>query len=192
MLERNTTVDLLDPRDGSVVNLTLEQAGGPWQGAYSFYTAVIAAKAYLPLPGQRTLAGRFRIGTGDGFGQSRDLPLFRRFFAGGINSTRGYDRDLVGPLNDHDKPVGGRSLLETSIEVRTPIYGPLGGVVFFDVGEVRRQPASYSLGDLMFGAGCGLRYHTLVGPLRVDVGFPFEPPPGQPSWRVHFSIGQAF
>jgi outer membrane protein assembly factor BamA len=192
VLERNTTADLLDPREGSVVNLTIEQAGGPWQGAYSFYTAVVDAKKYVPLPGRRTLAGRFRIGTGDGFGQSRDLPLFRRFFAGGINSTRGYDRSLAGPLNDNDTPVGGRSLLEASVELRTPIYGPLGGVVFFDVGEVRRKPASYTLGDLMFGAGIGVRYHTIVGPLRVDLGFPFEPPPGQPSWQVHFSIGQAF
>ncbi len=178
-LERNTTVDLLDPREGSVVNLTLEQAGGPWQGAYSFYTAVLDAKKYLPLPGRRTLAGRVRIGTGDGFGQSRDLPLFRRFFAGGINSTRGYDRHLVGPLNDDEKPVGGRSLLEASVEFRTPIYGPFGGVLFFDAGEVRRQFASYTLGDLKFGAGVGVRYHTLVGPLRVDLGIPFDPPPAR-------------
>jgi outer membrane protein assembly complex protein YaeT len=192
VVERNTTIDLLDPREGSVVNLTLEQAGGPWQGAYSFYSAVLDAKKYLPLPGRRTLAGRFRIGTGNGFGQSRDLPLFRRFLAGGINSTRGYDRSMVGPLNDSDDPVGGRSLLEGSIELRTPLYGPLGGVLFFDVGEVRRQFASYSVGDLMFGAGFGFRYQTIVGPLRVDLGFPLAPPPGEPSWQVHFSIGQAF
>jgi outer membrane protein insertion porin family len=192
VLERNTTVDLLDPREGSVLNLTVEQAGGPWQGDYSFYTAVADAKKYLPLPGKRTLAGRIRIGTGDAFGQSGDVPLFRRFYAGGINSTRGYDRSLVGPLNDHQKPVGGRSLLEGSIELRSPLLGPLGGVVFLDVGEVRRQPASYTVGDLKFGAGFGLRYHTIVGPLRVDLGFPFSPPKGEPSWQVHFSIGQAF
>jgi outer membrane translocation and assembly module TamA len=95
-------------------------------------------------------------------------------------------------LNDGDDPVGGRSLLEASVELRTPIYGPFGGVVFFDVGEVRRQPASYTVGDLKLGAGVGVRYHTIVGPLRVDLGIPFEPPPGEPRWQVHFSIGQAF
>src|SRR6185436_14946550 len=101
---------------------------------------------------------------GDAFGQSDDVPLFRRFFAGGINSTRGYDRYRVGPLNDDEKPVGGRSLLEASVEFRTPLYGPLGGVVFFDAGEVRRQAASLTLGDLKFGTGVGVRYHTIVGP----------------------------
>ena len=101
---------------------------------------------------------------------------------------------MLGPLNgnDHEKPVGGRSLLEASVELRTPIYGAFGGVAFLDVGEVRRQVASYSLGDLKLGAGFGLRYLTIVGPLRVDLGFPFTPPPGEPSWQVYFSIGQAF
>jgi len=192
VVERNTTVDLLDPHDGSVLNLTLEQAGGPWQGAFSFCAAVVDAKKYVPLPGRRTLAGRLRLGTGDGFGQSRDLPLFRRFFAGGINSTRGYARHLLGPLNGEGDPVGGRSLLEGSLELRTPVYGAFGGVVFFDVGEVRRREASWTLGDLQFGAGLGVRYATPVGPLRVDLGIPFEAPPSEPHWQVHFSIGQAF
>ncbi len=88
--------------------------------------------------------------------------------------------------------MGGRSLLEASVELRTPIYGKVSGVVFFDVGEVRRRPFSYTTGDLQFGAGIGARYQTIVGPVRVDLGFPFDPPPGEPSWQVHFSIGQAF
>lgn len=194
VLERNTTLDLLDPKQGSVLNITAEQAGGPWQGDFSFYRAIAEGKAYLPVPGDRVLAGRVRIGAGDGYGQSRDLPLFRRFFAGGINSTRGYDRHLVGPLDDRESPspVGGRSLLEASAELRTPIYDKISGVVFFDVGEVRRRAFSYTTGDLQFGTGVGVRYHTAIGPFRLDVGFPFEPPPGEPSWKIHFSIGQAF
>jgi len=192
VVERNTTVDLLDPHEGTVVNLSAEQAGGPWQGDYTFYRGVLEAKNYVPLWGTRVVAGRFRVGGGDGFGRSRDLPMFRRFFAGGINSTRGYGRDLVGPLNQFNSPVGGRSLLEANLEFRTPIYGQVGGVVFFDVGEVRLKPFSYNAGDLQFGTGVGVRYQTIVGPLRVDLGFPLEPPPGEPRWQVHFSIGQAF
>lgn len=192
VVEYNTTVDLLDPREGRVVNLTLEQAGGPWGGDYTFARGLLEAKAYLPVHGEAIAAGRFRIGGGNGFGQSSDLPLFRRFYAGGINSTRGYGRSLVGPLNEYGDPVGGRSLLEGSLELRAPIYKKVGGVVFLDAGEVRRRAFSYTLGDIQLGAGVGVRYQTIVGPLRVDLGFPFDPPSGEPSWKIHFSVGQAF
>jgi outer membrane protein assembly complex protein YaeT len=192
VVERNTTIDLLDPHEGTVVNLTAEQAGGPLQGDFSFYRAVLEAKGYLPVFGERVIAGRARIGGGDAFGGSRDIPLFRRFYAGGINSTRGYERDLIGPLNASDDPVGGRSLLEGSLEFRTPVYKQIGAVAFVDVGEVRRKPWSYSAEDLQFGVGAGVRYDTIVGPLRLDLGFPLQRPPGQSSWQIHLSIGQAF
>ncbi len=125
-------------------------------------------------------------------GRDHDLQIFRRFFAGGINSTRGYGRYKVGPLTDGRDPIGGRSLLEWNLEFRTPLYGGLGGVVFFDAGEVRLPPFSYNTADLQFGVGFGLRYQTIVGPIRVDLGFPLERPRGEAGWQVHFSIGQAF
>ena len=55
----------------------------------------------------QVFAARFRMGGGDAFGQSKDLPLFRRFFAGGINSTRGYDRHKLGPLTSQEDHIGG-------------------------------------------------------------------------------------
>jgi outer membrane protein assembly complex protein YaeT len=191
-VERNTADDLLDPKRGSILLLSAEQAGGPWQGDFTFYRAVFDAKKYFQVPGERVIAGRFRIGAGDGFGQSGDLPLFRRFYAGGVTSTRGYDRHRVGPLTSGGDPIGGRSLMEGSIEFRTPVYKEFGGVVFFDAGLVDQRLFRYPLGDLQFGAGPGIRYQTLIGPLRLDLGFPIDPPSGQPSWRVHFSVGQAF
>jgi outer membrane protein assembly complex protein YaeT len=192
VVERNTADDLLDPRRGGVLNLSAEQAGGPWRGDFTFYRAVLDARRYVPVGAGVIAAGRARVGTADGFGQSEDVPVFRRFFAGGINSTRGYDRHLIGPLTPGGSPIGGRSLLEASAEVRVPLPASFEGVAFVDAGEVRLRPLSYSLGDLQWGAGVGLRYKTIVGPLRLDVGFPFDPPPGEPSWRLHFSIGQAF
>ena len=65
-------------------------------------------------------------------------------------------------------------------------------MVFFDAGEVRIPPFSYNTGDLQFDVGFGLRYQTIVGPIRVDLGFPLERPRGEAGWQVHFSIGQAF
>jgi outer membrane translocation and assembly module TamA len=193
LVERNTTTDLLDPHDGSVLALQAEQAGGPWQGDFSFWRATAEAKRYWPVLGRRVVAARLRLGVGDAFGGSDDVPLFRRFYSGGINGTRGYARWMLGPLSERDDPVGGRTLLEGSLEFRTPLWGNLGGVVFADVGEVRRQAFTLSASDLQFGAGVGVRYKTIVGPLRLDVAIPLpDAPRGEPSWQIHFSIGQAF
>jgi outer membrane protein insertion porin family len=191
-IERNTAGNLLDPHDGSVVNLSVEQAGGPWQGDFTFYRALFEAKKYVSILRDQVFATYCRIGAGDGFGQSRDLPMFRRFFAGGINSTRGYDRYKLGPLTHQEDPIGGRSLIEGSLELRTPVYGSLGAVVFLDAAAVDEEPFHYNLGYLKYGAGPGIRYNTPVGPLRLDLGFPLNAPSGLPAWQIHFSIGQAF
>jgi outer membrane translocation and assembly module TamA len=45
---------------------------------------------------------------------------------------------------------------------------------------------------LQFSAGFGVSYATPVGPLRLDIGFPFKPPRGDRSWQIHFSIGAYF
>jgi outer membrane protein insertion porin family/translocation and assembly module TamA len=191
-IQRNTAGDLLNPRLGSVLTLSLEQAGGPWQGDFTFYWGMFEAKKYIGIWARQVLAGRFRIGAGDGFGDSDDLPMFRRFFSGGISGTRGYGRQKLGPLTSSGDPIGGRSLIEGSVELRVPVWGNFGGVVFFDAGAINEKPFRYDVGDLQFGTGPGIRYETPIGPLRLDIGFPIDPPHGEPSWQIHFSIGQAF
>lgn len=191
-LERNTTSDLFDPHEGSIVNLSVEVAGGPFQGNYSFYRASIEGRRYIEVLGSRVIAGRLRFGAGDGFGQSDDLPLFRRFFSGGINSIRGYQRYKLGPLTSEGNPIGGRSLMEGSLEFRTPIWRELGGVVFFEGGAVDLDAFHYDPSELRYAAGPGIRYRTPVGPLRLDIGFPLNPEHDSPSWQLQFSIGQAF
>ena len=192
-IERNTAGDLLDPRTGSVLTLTVEQAGGPWGGAFTLYRGLFEAKTYLPAwLHDQVLALRFRLGAGDGFGGSKDLPMFRRFYAGGIASTRGYDRFKLGPLTSNEKPIGGRSLIEGNMELRTPVYAGFGAVVFVDAGRVDLDPWRYDLGHLQYSTGPGIRYQTPIGPLRLDFGFPLNAPDGLPSWQIHFSIGQAF
>ncbi|HYD49676.1 MAG TPA: BamA/TamA family outer membrane protein [Terriglobales bacterium] len=191
-IERNTATNLLDPQDGSVLSLAVEVAGGPLQGNFSFYRGVAEAKRYFPIFGTRVIATRLRLGAGDGYGHSEDLPVFRRFFSGGISSVRGYGRYKLGPLTDSNNPIGGRSLIEAAIELRTPVWGDLGAVAFFDAGAVDLKPFRYDVGELQYAVGPGIRYATPVGPIRFDVGFPLNQPSGLPGWQIHFSIGQAF
>ena len=85
-------------------------------------------------------------------------------------------------------------------ELRVPVVGNLGAVLFLDGGNVWTNPWDFNLNDLRYDVGPGIRYNTPIGPLRVDVGYQLNPIPGllvngEPEtrrFRVHFSIGQAF
>jgi outer membrane translocation and assembly module TamA len=91
-------------------------------------------------------------------------------------------------------------MLEGSTEVRMPLVGKIGGVAFFDFGNVSDKSMNFGLSELRYAVGPGLRYLTPVGPARVDLGWQLNPEPnlrvnGKPEarqWRIHFSIGQAF
>ena len=63
-------------------------------------------------------------------------------------------------------------------EVRVPIWGKLGGVLFLDGGNVWTKPWDFNPKDLRYDVGPGLRYNTPIGPIRVDFGYQLNPIPG--------------
>ena len=188
----NTSDGPLKPTKGEVVTLTLEQAGKIWGGQFSFYKVTAEAKKYLLLGWETILASRLKIGFAEPLGPEQNLPIFERLYAGGQNSVRGYPRRKLGPLNADGDPIGGLSLVEGSVELRRPIWGPLGGSLFLDFGQVSTRSFDPPINDLKFAAGFGINYQTLVGPLELFVGFPFRPPRGEQSWQIYFSVGAFF
>lgn len=185
--------DPLDPSTGEVVSFDFLQAGVPWGGTYKFWRGTMLAKKYVSISWKTVLAGRVKIGLADSIGSIGNLPLFERFYAGGEHSVRGYARRRLGPLSEgKDEAVGGRSLFEGSVELRRAIWGNLGGALFVDFGQVSLKAFDPPITDVEFSTGFGISYDTPVGPLLLDVGFPFNPPPGDASWQLHFSIGQFF
>jgi outer membrane translocation and assembly module TamA len=84
------------------------------------------------------------------------------------------------------------SWAELSAELRFPLWGPLGGVLFANAGQVRSRPHDLKLDAFFTSVGAGLRFATPIGPLRLDVGVPLEKGPGIPDYRLHFSVGHAF
>ena len=190
-VDLNTTDDPLDPRRGWTTSVLLEPVGGVLGGDFDFVRMTFVGRRYQPLPGAFVLALRTRIGLADPLESDQDIPLFERFYAGGTDSVRGYERRHVGPRVDGD-PIGGRSLVEASIELRHPITETIGGAVFVDAGQVSVRSFDLPFDDLDFGVGFGVSYKTPVGPLRLDLGFPLERPRGDPGWQVHVSLGQSF
>lgn len=198
---RNTTNNLLDARQGYVATVHLEQAGRWLAGSYDYYEWTSEGRYYRSIGGRAVAAVQARIGSIDAFGdQEHGVPFFKRYFLGGATNLRGWGRFEVSPLSGGGLPIGGASFANFSAELRAPVWGDLGAVLFLDGGNVWTKPWDFSPGDLRYDVGPGLRYNTRIGPLRADLGYQLRPIPGllvngKPQarrLRFHFSIGQAF
>ncbi len=123
-----------------------------------------------------------------------DVPIFKRFFAGGSASMRGYSFQHLSPLNPDRDPLGGNSMIVGNAEARFGLFNRLGGVIFFDYGNVYSKSFGFSAFDLKYAAGAGLRYHTIIGPVRADFGYLLNPDDEERNdrFKIFISIGQAF
>lgn len=148
--------------------------------------------AHLPLVGEDRLVLSARGSVGSILGESNlGLPADERFYAGGGGSIRGYAYQSVGP-EEEGKIVGGRSMVETGLELRWRMKNDLGLVAFLDGGQVFEASQLQLEDKFYWGAGLGLRYYTDFAPFRLDVGFPLNIRKQDDPFQVYISMGQAF
>jgi outer membrane protein assembly complex protein YaeT len=191
-LKWDTRDNLLNPTRGVVLSGELDHSTSALISTVSFFKLLLEGRHYYALREKLILASRLTVGGIQPYRGSETVPSNVRFFAGGPGSIRGYAPNRVGPLDSEGRPIGGDSLLVGSVELRFPISGDLGGVVFVDAGNVYSGSPAYDLGDLRVGVGPGIRYNTPIGPFRLDFGVAVNPRSGDSFGRLDFSIGQAF
>lgn len=209
--------DPLDPSRGWNSVLRLENAIPVSSlGTDADFLEVFAQQTYYYNLGSfGVLAGSVRLGGIEPFSApdledplippGLDLPssqifIAERFFAGGASTHRALRRDRLGiagetlfPNEDGEfVPAGGNGLLLLNLDYRFPISGPLEGVVFVDSGNVWADWRDIDSSDLRTGAGVGLRYRSPIGPVRVEVGWPFERLPGDSVAAFSFGLGASF
>ena len=187
--------DIFNPKRGYDVKLE----GVPYFELQSnnkhFFKTRLFSSAYfaLPKPSQHVVAVRAAVGSILGVESLSDIPHTERFYIGGSNSLRGYGYQLAGGLDKNKKPIGGRSFVEASIELRLAATEYMGVVVFLDSGRSYDTVFPDSRQRLLQGAGIGLRYMTSVGPIRVDIGLPLDRRKSvDKSFHIYFGIGQTF
>lgn len=120
------------------------------------------------------------------------VPVPKRIFGGSEEDLRGYKYYTVSPL-EGNKPIGGRSALFYTLELRLRIVESFGIVPFFDMGNVYLTQLPTFRGKWLKSVGLGFRYFSIIGPIRLDVGFPLNPRKDIDSFaRFLISIGQSF
>jgi outer membrane protein assembly complex protein YaeT len=199
-LQRSTADNLLNPRRGYQIGVHTEDAGQQFGGTFDFTALTFDGRHYLPFGENVVLASRILVGNLRPAGLNPvNVPFSKKYFLGGATTIRGWGRFEVSPLSG-GVPIGGDSMFLVSEEVRAPLRGKWGIVLFLDAGNVWADSGGILLDNLRYAVGPGFRYQTPIGPIRFDFGYQLNPIPGllingEPQtrrWRVHFSIGQAF
>ncbi len=178
---------------GTYTELNSELAGAFLKGSNTFIRVTGRFKYFYSFDEETVIGTAFEAGWMKAFGNSADVPLSERFYAGGPNALRSFDYQRIGPLDAGGNPLGGTVRLVWNVaEVRRAIYKFVGAVAFMDVGQVWGSPADVKLKDIRISIGPGLRINTPLGMARLDYGFNFFSRPGEASGKLYFAMGQAF
>ncbi len=187
--DRNTADSRFNPSSGWHFNGHFTYMGIGFRSKFHYYKGEMGLIRYHRLADEWIVAGKLRAGFIEPL-RGEASPIEDRFLLGGASSLRGFQRHSISPLNEENRPVGGNSMFEGSLELRFPVYDIFSGVLFTDVGNVWRGAFSYHPSDLRYNAGFGVRVKTPVGPVRLDLATPvFE---GPADLQFYVSIGHAF
>jgi len=170
-----------------------------------FTRYILDGRIYRPLWFGLVARARLSLGWIQSWSGDR-LPISELYFAGGINTIRGYQILSIAPEEQVSScwdcgtfpvAVGGNKQAIFNAELEFPLVQAAGikGVVFYDAGNVfGAGDWSNPTGPLFYqSVGFGFRWFSPVGPLRFEWGIPLNPRPGiDQSVDFQFTIGNFF
>jgi outer membrane protein insertion porin family len=185
----NNSSPAFSPVSGINLSLSYKVNGHIFGSDFNYTRLWSDVRAYRDL-GRFVLAVRLMAGGISSADSSGFIPVEDRFYSGGSNSIRGWNRSELGPKRESGTPLGGKSIFESNFEIRYPLVWRLSLVAFFEAGNVWEKSWSYDFNNLAYAAGSGLRLETPIGPVRFDVGVPIWNEKRSPQFFI--SVGQAF
>jgi outer membrane protein assembly factor BamA len=177
----------LRPTQGGLLDVSFEEAFG----SFTFPILNIAGSQYFTVherkdgTGRHVLALRSQVGI-----EGSNAPVYERYFAGGMQSIRGFQFRGVGP-NVDGFMIGGTFLFLNSIEYQIPLLASdnLYFVTFFDSGTAERN---IGIHDYRCSAGFGFRISIpALGPvpLALDFSFPINKLPSDQTQMFQIWFG---
>ncbi|MEO6035963.1 MAG: BamA/TamA family outer membrane protein [Verrucomicrobiota bacterium] len=192
-LKRDKRDNPLYPREGYRLAGSIETASKFLAGDVDFERLELSGSFHHPV----TKTSWLHLGLSHGAvftqGNPRDeLPFNKRFFHGGENSVRGYQEGEAAPRNPHGKVVGAETYLTGNVEIEQALTEKWSLVAFSDSIGFAKSVSDYPFNETLFSVGGGLRWRTVIGPVRLEYGHNLNPRQHDPSGTVHFSVGFPF
>jgi outer membrane protein insertion porin family len=192
-LVRDTRNKLYGASEGSRNVVSIQYGGGPLGGDAQFTKLEGSSGWYFPMPFRTVF--HIKGSAGQVFENETDkLPVYERFFLGGLNSIRGFEFGKVSPIEDGDR-IGGDKMWYTNTEIIFPLLETQGlhGVVFYDAGQVMNDDENWGdFENIKNAAGLGIRWLSPMGPLVIVWGFNLDPEPDEDQSVWDFSVGGTF
>ena len=203
-ITRDTTDDRERPTRGTIARIWGEWGGGGLGGTDNFVKVVADWQGFYSFNPQNTIHLRARLG-GVFENTGSRIPVFERFYVGGMDTVRGYSYTDASPRSqdpryEHDV-IGGDRMGVLNLEYVWTFQKDMGLalVPFFDIGfnysSDDGQRLALDFDDYwVYSAGLELRWRSPMGDLRIAYGIPLkkdldgEREPG----RLEFSMGQFF
>jgi len=185
--------DFLAPTRGYNLFASLESAYRLLGGTVNFQKVEFGGGYHFPL--NESLLLHFGLRTGGIFSTgaaAANIPFNQRFFWGGENSVRGYQAGGAAPLGANGDQVGAEFYVLGNFEFEQRIWNEFSALLFCDGLADARDGFFRQSVDYLYSVGLGLRYNTVVGPMRLEYGYNPQPEPQRRRATLHFSIGFPF
>jgi outer membrane protein assembly factor BamA len=192
-LRRDLRDNPLAPRRGLRLFANTELASAALGGEVDYQKILLGASYHLPLGGGRYL----HLGVTHGLsftagGTDLELPFNKRYFPGGQNSVRGYQEGEAAPRNAEGDVIGAETFLQGNLELEQMLTPNWSIVGFVDAVGFARSREDYPFDEELYSVGGGVRWMTVVGPIRLEYGYNLNPRRYDPTGTLHFSIGFPF
>lgn len=198
-LSRDSRDKAIFPTMGAIQTLSGNLYAPITGSSLRFYTLGYSGKWYQPITEKFIATARGNLGYGTSFSGSQDYPFFKNFYAGGMDSVRGYEGNTLGPKDSLNEPTGGNALVNASVGLIFPNYVSenLRTTVFFDGGNVyntfnNRRFGGTGSGGPRYSTGIEGDWLTPLGLIDISIAKALNAQPGDSKEFFQFSLGANF
>lgn len=166
----------------------------------TYFKLGVRNRTFFSLTDDFVLSIRGDISYGDGYGETKELPFYTRYYAGGLTTVRAYQTNSLGPRYKNSDVSGGNFRITGGAELIFPwrLTGEEDSArvgAFADFGNVFIDNSEFDLNrdDFRYSAGFFLLWKTPFGPrMNLSYGWPLNKQKGDKQESLQLSFGLGF